>query len=395
MTLRDDVSQVWAKSKQDLIFTQATALAYTTLVSLVPVLAVGFFIFHAFGGFETLLERLEPFIEENLAPSFGNVISNYLEGFINNVHAGAVGTFGLIGFIFTSISTLATIEKTFNIIWGASKNRNFTHRMTTYWSLLTIGPLLIAISLFMSSQVLVWLKHDQGTMGKVLMICFQIVPYIATGLLFSALYMFLPNVNVEKADALKAGFFTSIVFELAKVIYAAYATHAFAHSAVYGSLVVIPIFLLWLYVIWLVILFGAELCCFLQFKRLGIVYRFGVEDRLNPFLVVDIIEALGDNQVHPRGGLTMADLIATLKLPMRDLMRHIDFLEVEGIVVHSEGTFLVGGRYYLTLPKQNVQIAKIFSQVESRRYVPRSERAVSAHNRLRRVWASLGKPESA
>src|ERR1700679_4138554 len=128
MTLRDDISQVWAKSKQDLILTQATALAYTTLVSLVPVLAVAFFLFHAFGGFETLLERLEPFIEENLAPSFSNVISNYLEGFINNVHAGAVGAFGLIGFIFTSISTLATIEKTFNIIWGASKNRNFTHR---------------------------------------------------------------------------------------------------------------------------------------------------------------------------------------------------------------------------------------------------------------------------
>src|ERR1700677_2631098 len=108
--LRDDVSQIWNKSKQDLIFTQATALAYTTLVSLVPVLAVAFFLFHAFGGFENLLERLEPFIEENLAPSFSNQISSYLEGFINNVHAGAVGIFGLIGFIFTSISTLATIE---------------------------------------------------------------------------------------------------------------------------------------------------------------------------------------------------------------------------------------------------------------------------------------------
>jgi membrane protein len=255
--------------------------------------------------------------------------------------------------------------------------------------------LLIALSLLMSSTVLVWLKQDQGTMGQILMIAYKIVPYIAMGLLFSALYMFLPNVNVEKADALKAGFFTSIVFELAKIIYATYAVHAFAHSAVYGSLVVIPIFLVWLYVVWLVILFGAELCCFLQFKRLGIVYRFGVEDRLNPFLVLDIIEALGDNQVHPKGGLTLAGLIATLKMPMRDLMRHIDFLEYEGIVVHSEGTFLVGGRYYLTLPKENIQISKIFSDVESRRYVPRSERAVAAHNRLRRVWTSLGKTESA
>jgi membrane protein len=390
MTLRDDISQVWAKSKQDLILTQATALAYTTLVSLVPVLAVAFFLFHAFGGFESLLERLEPFIEENLAPSFSNVISGYLEGFISNVHAGAIGTFGLIGFIFTSISTLATIEKTFNIIWGASKSRGFALRLTTYWSLLTVSPLLVALSLLMNNKILVWLKQDTtSVIGQILIFSFHIVPYISMGLLFSALYMFLPNVNVEKTDALKAGFFTSIVFELAKIIYATYATHAFAHNAVYGSLAVIPVFLVWLYVVWLIILFGAELCCFLQFKRLGIIYRFGVEDRLNPFLVIDIIEVLGSNQQQPKGGLTLAGLIAALKLPMRDLIRHLDFLESQGIVVHSEGTFLVGGRFYLTLPKEKIEISEIFTQVENRRYVPRSERAMAAHTRLRRVWTAF------
>jgi len=391
--LRDDIGQIWNKSKQDLIFTQATALAYTTLVSLVPVLAVAFFLFHAFGGFETLLERIEPFIEENLAPSFSNEISSYLEGFINNVHAGAVGMFGLIGFIFTSISTLATIEKTFNLIWGASKHRGLSRRITTYWSLLTVTPLFVAVSILVSSKVLIWLKQDQSVVSQILVIGFQIVPYLAMGLLFSCLYFFLPNVIVDKRDALKAGFFTSVIFEIAKVLYAVYATRAIAHNAVYGSLVIIPVFLVWLYVIWLIILFGAELCCFLQFKRLGIVYRFGVEDRLNPFVVVDIIEALGKHQEKPKGGLTMAGLIEVLKLPMRDLMRHMDYLEAEGMVVHSEGNFLVGGRFFLTLPKENVDIAKVFATVESRRYVPRSERAVAAHNRFRRVWTELNKQD--
>jgi len=389
--LRDDISQIWKKSKQDLIFTQATALAYTTLVSLVPVLAVAFFLFHAFGGFENLLERLEPFIEENLAPSFSNQISSYLEGFINNVHAGAVGTFGLIGFIFTSISTLATIEKTFNLIWGASKHRGFARRVTTYWSLLTISPLLVALSIVMSSKFLMWLKQDQGVVSQIFIFGFQFVPYIAMGLLFSSLYLFLPNVIVDKRDALKAGFFTSIIFELAKIIYALYASRAISHNAVYGSLVIIPVFLVWLYVIWLIILFGAELCCFLQFKRLGIAYRFGIEDRLNPFVAVDLIEALGVQQEKPKGGLTLAGLIEVLKLPMRDLLRHLDYLESEGMVVHSEGNFLAGGRYYLTLPKENIDISKVFIQVESRRYVPRSERAVSAHNRFRRLWAEISK----
>jgi len=391
--LRDDISQVWNKSKQDLIFTQATALAYTTLVSLVPILAVAFFLFHAFGGFETLLERLEPFIEENLAPSFSNQISSYLEGFINNVHAGAVGVFGIIGFIFTSISTLATIEKTFNLIWGASRHRSFSRRITTYWSLLTVSPLFLAISMVMSSRFLVWLKQDQSIVSQILVFSFQIVPYMAMGLLFSGLYFFLPNVIVDKRDALKAGFFTSIIFELAKLGYAVYANHAIANNAVYGSLVIIPVFLVWLYVIWLIILFGAELCCFLQFKRLGITYRFGVEDRLNPFVVVDIIETLGRHQTKPKGGLNMAGLIENLKLPMRDLMRHLDYLESEGMVVRSEGNFLTGGRFYLTLPSGNVDISKVFTQVESRRYVPRTERAVSAHNLFRRVWGELGQLE--
>lgn len=233
---------------------------------------------------------------------------------------------------------------------------------------------------------MIWLKSDQGAVSQSLVIAFQLVPYFAMGLLFSSLYFFLPNVSVEKGDALKAGFFTSIVFELGKVLYAAYATHAIAYNAVYGSLVVIPVFLVWLYVVWLIVLFGAELCFYLQFKRLGIVYRFGVEDRLNPFVVIDIIEVLGDNQLEPKGGLTLAGLIDRLKLPMRDLLRHLDFLESEGIVVQSQGTFLSGGRYYITLPKKNVKISAIFTQVESRRYTPRSERAVSVHTRFRRVW---------
>jgi hypothetical protein len=76
-------------------------------------------------------------------------------------------------------------------------------------------------------------------------------------------------------------------------------------------------------------------------------------------------------------------------------MRHLDFLESQGMVVHSEGTFLVGGRFYLTLPKENIQISDIFTQVENRRYVPRSERALAAHSRLRRVWTTLSKSESA
>jgi membrane protein len=392
--LREEISQIWKKSKQDLIFTQATALAYTTLVSLLPILAIAFFLFHAFGGFEILLEKMEPFIEDNLAPSFSNQISSYLEGFINSVHAGTVGIVGLFAFIFTSISTLATIEKTFNLIWGSHKQRSLTRRMTTYWSLLTLAPLLMALSILMSSKVLSSLQYDKNFFSQTAVLLLHVIPYLSMSALFSSLYMFLPSVTVDRRDAIKAGVFTGIIFELAKVVYAIYATHAIKNNAVYGSLIIIPVFLVWLYVVWVIILFGAELCCFLQFKRLGIGYQFGVEDRLNPFIAVDIIEALGAHQQEPSGGLNLAGLIVQLKLPMRDIIRHVDFLEEEGIVVRSEGTFMTGGRFYLTLPKDQIQISEIFEHIESVRYTPQSERAIEAHSLFKDVWKNFSTSKS-
>src|SRR4051794_16808318 len=108
---RQDVREIWKKSKQDQVLTQATALAYTSIISLVPVLAVAFFLFSAVGGFESLYDKLQPFIEENLAPAFSSQISSYLDTFLSNIHAKTIGILGVVGFIFTSISTLATIER--------------------------------------------------------------------------------------------------------------------------------------------------------------------------------------------------------------------------------------------------------------------------------------------
>jgi len=179
-----------------------------------------------------------------------------------------------------------------------------------------------------------------------------------------------------------------LVFGIAKILYAAHANHSLAKNAIYGSLVVIPVFLLWLYVVWLIVLFGAELCCYFQYKRLKIPFRFNVEDRLNPFIVVDIVEALGDQQNSPGGGLTLPRLIEKLRVPMRPLVRHLDFLESEGWVVATEGSFFSGkGKYFLAVPKTKVRLDKIFELLESRHYQPTSERGLNVHKRFRSLWS--------
>jgi len=385
-TWKDDLQQIWAKAKRDLIFTQATALAYTSLLSLVPLLAVGFFIFHAFGGFESLQAKLQPVIEQNLAPAFSDQISSHIDDFVNNVHANAIGILGVIGFIFTSISTLATIERTFNLIFGTAQNRGWTRRVTTYWSLLTMGPLFLGTSILFSSKALVWLKNDNGFIANMLVLGFGFFPYLVSGILFSMLYLFMPSTSVDKKDALKAGFATGIIFETAKIFYALYAKYSIAQNKIYGSLVVIPVFLLWLYLVWVIVLFGAELCCYFQYRRLKIPYRFNVEERLDPFVVVDIIEALGDHQTGPRGGLTLARLVEILRLPVREVMRHLEFLQTEGWVVASERRFLTGNRFFLAVPSESVDILKIFNQLESNRYIPATARGKEAQIRFNSLW---------
>lgn len=382
-----EAREFWKKSQQDLLFTQATALAYTTLLSLIPILAVAFFFFKAFGGLDSLVGKMQPLIEENLAPAFSDKISVYMSQFLNNVHAGAVGILGIIGFIFTSITTLATIEKTFNIIWGVRNPRTWGYRITTYWSLLTVGPICIAVSLMVSSKAYVWLKHDSGAISQVLVWGFALAPYLSSSALFSALFLFMPNVTIGKKDAFRAGAITGLIFEVAKYLYALYATRSIASNAIYGSLAVFPVFLLWLYVVWLIILFGAELCCYFHFKSFGIPYRFNYDERLNAFVTADILEELSHTNQKPRGGMTIPQMISILKIPVFELLAHLNYLEKEGWVLSSKQTFKRGRKYHLAVQASQIDLSKILQKLNSQYYVPKGHQSMEMHKRLQ-DWAS-------
>ncbi|MCC6278027.1 MAG: YihY family inner membrane protein [Oligoflexia bacterium] len=380
------IRQFWKKAQHDLVFTQATALAYTSLVSLVPMLAVAFFLFKAFGGFQILETRLQTFIQANLAPSFGEQLSGYVFGFMKNVHAGAVGTFGVIGFMFTAVSTLATIEKTFNLIWGVKRDRPWGQKIMTYWSLVTIGPVLLGFSFVLSSQAVGWLQSDSGEISKVLVWMAALAPNLTSGILFTLLYFFMPNVAVNLKDAAKAGFVTGIVFEIAKLLYASYAARAVSTYSVYGSLAIIPIFLLWLYVVWLIVLFGAELCCFFQYARLKVPFRFDAEERLNPFLISDIIDALAGVQKTQSLGLALSELQKDLKVSIQELTAHIDFLESRGLIVSSAGSARSKNRYFLTVPRAEINMKEVLGWLEEFRYEPKLKTSKDVASQLKKIW---------
>ncbi|MBK9294940.1 MAG: YihY family inner membrane protein [Oligoflexia bacterium] len=380
-----DLKEFWKKSQNDLIFTQSTALAYTTLVSLVPLCAVAFFLFKSFGGFENLQSALEPLMQQNLAPAFGDKITNYINAAVSKVHAGAVGTVGLIGFIITTVLTISTIEKSFNIIWGVKKPRSLSKRITTYWTLLSIGPVLITLSVVFGSRAFFWLENDNGVIANILVILLKFIPYLASGLLFSAVFFFIPNTQVNYKDAIKAGIITGVVFELAKLLYARYAVQAISNDALYGSLVVIPVFLVWLYVVWLILLFGAELCCYFQFKRLKIKYKFNWQERLTPFAIVDILELLvGASKAKSKQvGLKIDELMAQLQMPFHELISHLDFLVNEGLVAQSQK------KYFLTIAESEINLSEIFEALDAHRYSPKGALSLSVHQKMRQLWKSI------
>jgi membrane protein len=252
---RTVLMDVVTQFKEAEISLSASSLAYTTILSIIPLLAVSFSVFKAFGGLDQLYGALEPFIFENLAEGSDEETLGLIRQFIGNIHAGALGATGFIGLIFTSMSMLFSVEKTLNRVWKAKSNRSWFSRISTYWLFITLGPLALsfAVGVGTSQQLSITQMLPSGTGLFILLV----------GLFFS-LYRFVPEKTVNNRAALLAALWTAAGWMIAKAAYSIYVKKVLTYSKIYGSLGAIPIFLLWIYLGWLVILTGAALSAALQ-----------------------------------------------------------------------------------------------------------------------------------
>jgi membrane protein len=177
-----------------------------------------------------------------------------------------VGSVGMVALLVTLILTLATIENALNRTWGVTRARPWSMRLIVYWSLLTIGPLLLGTSLAIttsvqSSAVAIWAKNHVPLFGLLQ----RLIPTLFTSLAFSALYLILPASRVRWTAALTGGVVAGVMFEIAKLLYTAYATKAVSSNALYGSLAALPFFIIWINYSWRVVLFGADVAHAIQY----------------------------------------------------------------------------------------------------------------------------------
>ncbi|MCG2633673.1 MAG: virulence factor BrkB family protein [Gammaproteobacteria bacterium] len=233
----------------------AAALAYTTLLALVPLFTLGFATLTAFPVFEALSTELQGFIFHNFVPASGAQVQAYLERFVTR--ASGLTLVGLVFLVVTSVALMSTIEQALNGIWQVNKRRHPVSAFLVYWAVLTLGPALLATSIAMSSYLLAAAGTLEAAAGLRLLLL-KLTPTLATWAAFCLLYTLVPNSRVNLRHALAGAALAALLFEGAKKSFALYVAHFPGYETIYGALATLLLFQVWIYLCWLIILLGAE-----------------------------------------------------------------------------------------------------------------------------------------
>ncbi|MBX2846883.1 MAG: YihY family inner membrane protein [Acidiferrobacterales bacterium] len=257
--------------RSDRLTRHAAALAFSSLLALAPMLAIAFAMLSLFGSFDQLGSSLQDFMYEFLVPAAGEDLRQYFDQFANQ--AGKLTIVGLVLFLLTALLLLSTIEQSFNDIWRVKKGRSLSAKVTVYWALLSLGPLLMGASLAISTYLLsLTVANGVHFSQQIHSLGVALLPFLFEMLAFLLLYLVMPNVRVRFLHALVGALIASCLFELTKRLFGLYIVNFDSYQIIYGALSTLPIFLVWIFLSWVVALIGAEVVAVLQERNV-----FGLE----------------------------------------------------------------------------------------------------------------------
>ena len=249
----------------------AAALTYTTLLSLVPLMTVTLAVFSAFPVADRVYEVVQDFVFKNFVPASSEVLQEYLAEF--SAKASRLTGLGAMFLLVVALLMMANIDRALNAIWEVRSQRRFATKFLIYWAVLSLGPILIGASVLVTSYLVslpILTEAASSGVGRRLL---GLTPVAASALAFTMMYLVVPNRRVRLGHALIGGVFAAILFELAKHGFGLYITQFPTYQAIYGALATIPIFLVWLYLSWIMVLLGAEVTQCLS------IYRWGSHDQ--------------------------------------------------------------------------------------------------------------------
>ncbi len=247
---------VAVRLQQDRCTEMAAALTFTTLLSVVPLLTIMLTVFSAFPVFTDLLAHIKEFVLSNMLPETGGrMITRYMEQFAESAsRLTAVG----IGFLaFTAMWMMLTIDNAFHRIFRVSRQRSMLQRVLVYWAVITLAPLLVGGSLSLTSWLVGLSVGYANQIPEAGVEMLKLIPVILTTAAFTLLFRVVPNRYVPMRHAIVGGVIAAVAFESMNRAFAFYISHFPTYKLVYGAFASVPIFLLWIYLSWLTLLFGA------------------------------------------------------------------------------------------------------------------------------------------
>lgn len=302
---------------------RASALTYTTLLAIVPLLALMFSVLKGLG----VQNTLQPIILDQLAIGSEEIVKAIVE-YINNTNFGRLGAVGLVTLALTVLALLSNIEESFNFVWGVTETRPPFRRFADYSSVLVFGPLFLLAAISMTttleSQSFVRSLLGMAFIGQIIFLLFKVLPFIAMWAAFTFLYIFMPNIKVDIRAALVGGIFGGTLWQLAQWGYVNFQVGVARYNAIYGTMAALPIFMVWLYVSWLIVLLGLEVTYASQnLRTIRREIRGGnVNFASREIVALTILLVVAENFFRGRKPWGLEKISEKLELPPR-LARHV------------------------------------------------------------------------
>ncbi len=325
------ISRIIHRFIKDKCIQRASALGYASLLAIVPLVVLGFSVFTSFQAFDTISSHVRDALLEYLIPTSQQAVQSYLGNVTDK--AGALSIFGILGLLITATALLNTMEEAFNDIWRISRKRPLLSKFITFWSLLTLSPILIGASISITSYfaALPIIQNVAEGASAIRHVPF-LIPWLISSSAMTALYMALPNAHVPMRHAIIGGMVAGVLFEIAKLGFTFYVTELANYEKIYGALGTLPVFLVWLYLVWVLVLIGAEVTFCLQHPEQSqrhdkCLVRSGIR---NFFLHLALIRAA---QAIQKGlNMHLSDLMKETDIPDNILQEWLDNLCDKGLL---------------------------------------------------------------
>ena len=347
------------------ISVQAMSLAYTTLLSLVPLMVFSFAILKGIGARTDLHFILHEFFR----PLGGGAATQLTESvltFVSNMRGDVLGSIGLVFLTWTVISTIQKVETSFNFVWRVDRPRRIVRRLAEYLSVMIIGPILLAVALGLlgsaaHSLAVQWLDSVPH-IGWIFTTLGQLLPYAIVTIVFTFMYAFIPNIRVEVRAALIGGVSAGIIWALVGQVFAQFIVYSSHMMAVYTGFAIVLTTLIWVYLSWLILLIGAELAFYVQFPQYlphgheSVVLGGSAREQLG----LSVMYLIGRDY---RSGLTpwsAGRLAAELDIPVTALTPVLSSLEIAGLIVATEKERFLPGR-----DPESIRISAIIDAVRT------------------------------